>query len=373
MIDDYDYAIIGSGIYGMYAAKLIAEAGQKVVILECEDRPFQRASYINQARVHFGYHYPRSYSTAVKSCGYFERFCEDFGFAINRSFKKIYAISSRYSLTSASQFQKFCYQAKIPCEEVEPDKYFNENAVEAAFETREYAFDAQRISNHLERLLKDTLNVEFRFNSFIERAEKSDKLFKLKLNNGSILKAHNVLNSTYASINQINKLFGQEMFRIKYEIAEVILCNVSRNISDVGITVMDGPFFSVMPFGISDTHTLTSVTFTPHVSCYEDLPRFGCQEFNRSCTTAHLQNCNTCPAKPATAFPYMNQLARKYLRPDIKIDYKCSLFAIKPILRASEIDDSRPTLIRSFSKDPGYAAVLSGKINTVYDMEMIVG
>ena len=212
MIDGYDYAIIGSGIYGMYAAKLIAEAGQKVVILECEDRPFQRASYINQARVHFGYHYPRSYSTAVKSCGYFERFCEEFGFAINRSFKKIYAISSRYSLTSASQFQKFCHQAKIPCEEVGPDKYFNDNAVEAAFETREYAFDAQRISNHLERLLKDTLNVEFRFNSFIECAEKSDKSYKLRLNNGSILKAHNVLNSTYASINQVNKLFDQDMF-----------------------------------------------------------------------------------------------------------------------------------------------------------------
>jgi hypothetical protein len=373
LIDEYDHAVIGSGIYGMYAAKLMAEAGQKVIILEFEDRPFQRASYINQARVHFGYHYPRSYSTAVKSCGYFERFCEDFGFAINRSFKKIYAISSRYSLTSASQFQKFCHQANIPCEEVEPDRYFNKNTVEAAFETREYAFDAQRISNHLERLLNDTLHVEFMFNTFIERAEKSDDFYKLKLNNGTVLKAHNVLNSTYASINQVNQLFGQEKFRIKYEIAEVILCNVSRNISDVGITVMDGPFFSVMPFGISDTHTLTSVTFTPHVSCYEDLPSFGCQELNKSCTAVHLQNCNTCCARPATAFPYMHQLARKYLAPDIEIAYKSSLFAIKPILRASEIDDSRPTLIRSFSKDPGYAAVLSGKINTVYDMEMIVG
>lgn len=370
---EYDYVIIGSGIYGMYAAKLLAESGQKVLILECEDGPFKRASYINQARVHFGYHYPRSYSTALKSGGYFERFCEDFGFAINRSFKKIYAISSRYSLTSASQFQKFCHQANIPCEQVEPDKYFNKNTVEAAFETREYAFDAPRICNHLERLLKDTLYVEFMFNASIERAEKSDNFYKLKLNNGVSLKAHNVLNSTYASINQVNQLFGQEKFPIKYEIAEVILCRVSRNISYVGITVMDGPFFSVMPFGISDTHTLTSVTFTPHVSCYEDLPRFGCQELNKSCTTLHLQNCNTCQARPATAFPYMHQLARKYLAPDIEIAYKGSLFAIKPILRASEIDDSRPTLIRSFSKDPGYAAVLSGKINTVFDLEMIVG
>ena len=27
---------------------------------------------------------------------------------------------------------------------------------------------------------------------------------------------------------------------------------------------MDGPFFSIMPFGETGLHSLTSVTFTPH-------------------------------------------------------------------------------------------------------------
>lgn len=30
-----------------------------------EEAPFTRATYINQARVHMGYHYPRSLSTAM--------------------------------------------------------------------------------------------------------------------------------------------------------------------------------------------------------------------------------------------------------------------------------------------------------------------
>ena len=138
MLKNYDYIIIGSGIYGMYAAKLISErSGLRVLIIECEDRPFKRASYINQARVHNGYHYPRSYSTAITSAKYFKRFCEDFDFAINNRFKKIYAISSKYSLTSSEQFQKFCRHAKIPCEEVNPDKYFDKNTVESALETLE--------------------------------------------------------------------------------------------------------------------------------------------------------------------------------------------------------------------------------------------
>ena len=45
---------------------------------------------------------------------------------------------------------------------------------------------------------------------------------------------------------------------------------------------------------------------------------------------------------------------------------------MKPILLASEIDDSRPTVIKVFSKNPTFASVLSGKINTVYDLNEIL-
>ncbi len=72
----------------MYAAKILAERGKEVLILECEKGPFERASYINQARVHYGYHYPRTIQHAFKSRGYFERFCRDFSFAVNRRFKR---------------------------------------------------------------------------------------------------------------------------------------------------------------------------------------------------------------------------------------------------------------------------------------------
>ena len=42
---------------------------------------------------------------------------------------------------------------------------------------------------------------------------------------------------------------------------------------------------------------------------------------------------------------------------------------MKPILMASEIDDSRPTVIKVFSDEPIFISVLSGKINTVYDLD----
>jgi hypothetical protein len=65
----------------------------------------------------------------------------------------------------------------------------------------------------------------------------------------------------------------------------------------------------------------------------------------------------------------MSALARNYLKQDFKFEYAKSLFSMKPILMASEIDDSRPTVVKVFSKSPTFISVLSGKINTVYDMD----
>ena len=109
-IKKYDKIIIGAGIYGMYAARRILEKypNEKVLIIEIEKTYFNRGSYVNQARLHNGYHYPRSYSTASKSVKYFDRFYNDFKEGINDNFKKVYAVASDYSWANGEQFQKFC-------------------------------------------------------------------------------------------------------------------------------------------------------------------------------------------------------------------------------------------------------------------------
>jgi hypothetical protein len=182
-----------------------------------------------------------------------------------------------------------------------------------------------------------------------------------------------VLNATYASVNQLLSKFGFEPFNIKYELCEIILCNVSERLKNLGITVMDGPFFSVMPFGSTPYHSLTSVAFTPHLTIHSLLPAFPCQKAAGSyCTPKQLGNCNSCAAKPKSAWDYMSKLAKKYLRDEFSFQYVSSLFSVKPILKNSEIDDSRPTVIKRFSEKPTFVSVLSGKINTVYDLDEVL-
>ena len=68
----------------------------------------------------------------------------------------------------------------------------------------------------------------------------------------------------------------------------------------------------------------------------------------------------------------MSNLAKKYLREEYRFEYVKSLFSMKPILKTTEIDDSRPTVIRTFTKSPTFISVLSGKINTVYDLDEVL-
>ena len=380
MDKNYDKIIIGAGLYGLYAADFCSSRGEKVLVLECDKTPFQRATYINQARVHMGYHYPRSLSTAVKSAGYFRRFVEDFGFCIHDKFDQVYATSDKFSWTNAEQFIAFCKAADIKCEEISVSKYFKHGMCDGAFLTEEYTYDAGILRQYYEERLTEQQSVEMIYEAQIERIIKKNKVFEVWFSDGSCTEAPFILNATYASVNQVIDItegISKEFFDIKYELCEIILCEPSDVLRGTGITVMDGPFFSIMPFGKTGLHSLTSVTFTPHMTSYDRTPIFTCQqklaERNKGqeklCSPRKLRNCNTCACRPQSAWSYMSHLADKYLREEYTYTYQSSLYSMKPILKSSEVDDSRPTAIKLLNREPVFISVLSGKINTVYDLD----
>jgi hypothetical protein len=372
MTEKYDYVIFGAGIYGLFAATFLGKKGQKVALIEFDDKPLLRASYVNQARVHNGYHYPRSVSTAVKSAQYYERFNRDFEFAVNRKFKKIYAVSAHDSLTNGEQFLKFCRDVNIPAVEINPNLYFNSGMVDGAFETDEFTYDASIIREWYMEKVEHDPNIHTYYRHKLIEVERDDIQFSLLFENGLKLITSKVLNATYASLNQLIQKFAFDPFKIKYEMCEVILTKANPVLSNVGITVMDGPFFSVMPFGYSGYHSLTSVGHTPHETCHEKMPTFSCQQHIEECSSEYLENCNLCAARPKSAWTRMNQISKKYLSPNLSFEYSESLFSIKALMASSELDDSRPTVVRQLSTAPSFISVLSGKFNTIYDLEEVL-
>ena len=174
----YDKIIIGAGLYGLYSALFCCRRGQNVIVLECDSTPFRRATYINQARVHQGYHYPRSISTAMKSAGYFERFNKDYAFCVNKEFDQIYATSAEYSWSNGKQFKEFCKAANIPCEELHPGNYFKDGMCDGVFRTREYTYDAMILKDYfMEELAKYPNSVEIKYGVDIRSIDKDTDAF----------------------------------------------------------------------------------------------------------------------------------------------------------------------------------------------------
>ncbi len=277
-------------------------------------------------------------------------------------------------MDKGKQFAEFCRAAGIPCRELVPDLYFRGGMCDGAFLAREYTYDAMLLKDYfLEQLRAYPKNVSLQCGTDIRRMEQLQDMYAVFTADGKEYRSGFVLNAAYAGTNQVLHMAGYEKFGIKYELCEIILCDVNENLRGVGFTVMDGPFFSIMPFGKTGLHSLTAVSFTPHMTSYGELPEFDCQARSGNyCSKLRLGNCNDCPAKPATSYSYMSRLARKYIRDEYSFSLNQTLFSMKPILVSSELDDSRPTVIRTSSQKPVFVSVLSGKINTVYDLDEVL-
>ena len=371
-----DFLIIGGGLFGVYAALYLAKKGAKVILVEKEARLMQKASIVNQARLHAGYHYPRSVATALMSDDNKARFTKDHKDFILFDYDKYYAIDRYGSFTDAAQFERFCKYIDIDCDLVKGHPLFNEHRLEAVFKTTEYTFDPILIARHYDRKIKEEKGVQLLFEYQITEAQSSSDHWEVNLQHLPSQKriqidANQVINATYSASNSINALFGLNNINLMHEISEMAFVT-SPQLKNTGLTVMDGPFASIMPYGKSGLLSLSSVAYTHHKVSYDLLPNFDCQEKRKDCEPSFTSICNECAFKPSSNHRQMLAQIRQYLADDVVLHYYNSMFTIKSKLQANYIDDGRPTEIAVLHENPRFYCIFAGKINSIYEIEKLV-
>ncbi|MBI5914170.1 MAG: FAD-binding oxidoreductase [Bacteroidetes bacterium] len=372
----YDFLIIGGGIFGCYAALYLARKGARICLVEKERELFKKASIVNQARLHGGYHYPRSVATALMSDDNKQRFTEEHKPFIRFDFEKYYAIDKYGSLTDAAQFERFCRFIDIRCERVEGHPLFNYERLEALYLTTEYTFDPLLIGEFYKEKIEAEPNVEVRLFTEIKKAEAADGAWRVVLQNleneaVETIEAQKTINATYAASNALNRLFGLADIDLMHEISEIAFVT-SPQLQDIGLTVMDGQFGSLMPYGKSGLLSLSSEAYTHHKESYDNLPRFDCQQRNPLCRPDFTADCNTCEAKPPSNFRKMLGQIGQYFSPQVEMHYLHSFFTIKSKLKANFIDDGRPTEISCLHRNPDFYCIFAGKINSIYEIEKML-
>ncbi len=370
----FDTIVIGGGIFGTYAALYLAKVGQRVGLLEKEAGLLQKASVVNQARLHGGYHYPRSIATARMSDDHKTRFTTDHQPFINFAFEKFYAIEKFGSFTDGQQFERFCDYIGIRYKRIYQHPLFNFNRIEALYATTEYSFDPFLIAQHYRQKLAEEPAVTILTNARIAVVQNNGQKWEIELIHGGARirwLANMAINATYAGSNAVNRLFGVADIPLMHEISEIVLLT-SPQVQNIGLTVMDGPFGSIMPYGLSGLLSLSSVAYTHHKVSYEALPTFNCQVRNPNCRPDFTANCNHCLAQPASSYRKMLAQIRQYFNPEVDFHYFSSLFTIKSKLKANFIDDGRPTEITLLRESPRFYCIFAGKINSIYEIEKVV-
>ena len=238
----YDYLVVGAGIYGRYISRKLSQHFDVVTIAKDDSLTFNQspqgtASLVNQARVHNGYHYPRSITTALHSVNYYERFKREFKAALIENFDQVYAIPKFGSMTSAKQFDKFANDLHVKCDTHIPD-CLNQQVIEGSWLTDEVAIDTKKMMQMLP--LGNTF-----INDSIISIDYVDDAYIVTTSKGYKVSAKRIVNCSYAGISVIENLSDRApQTNVVYEACEIALFEVPEEFKHIGVTFMDGPFVS---------------------------------------------------------------------------------------------------------------------------------
>jgi glycine/D-amino acid oxidase-like deaminating enzyme len=226
--------------------------------------------------------------------------------------------------------------------------------VEEVFACHEVAFDHKILGRAVGERLADA-GVEVRLNTELVGLADHRSGAIAALSDGSEVSARYAFNITYAQINTVLAKAGLPGARLKHEVAELALIEPPRELEKIGITMMDGPFFSTMPYPSESLYSLTHVRYTPHES-WADNPQ------------ARDPYRYFAALEPETRYAFMLRDAQRYLPCLAGATYRRSIYDVKTILIKNEADDGRPILYHRKPDSSGVISILGGKIDNIYDL-----
>jgi glycine/D-amino acid oxidase-like deaminating enzyme len=273
----------------------------------------------------------------------------------------LYAIARRNSKVNARQFQRFCKEIGACLDSATPEytEMFDRRLVEAVFLVEEFAFDAAQ----LQSWAKDKLaacDVEVTLNHRVESCRVDGVGSAVDIvsedNDGGVetVTARYVFNCTYSGLNHLGGTFRPVAASLKHEVTEMGLIEMPPAMCGLGITVMDGPFFSAMPFPARNLHSISHVRYTPHLYWYDEVGKDPYERLDRYAKDSRVDR--------------MIRDAKRYMPGLGDAVIKDSLFEVKTVLVKNEGNDGRPILFEKSQTLPGFYSVLGGKIDNIYDV-----
>ncbi|KKW24588.1 MAG: hypothetical protein UY74_C0018G0002 [Candidatus Kaiserbacteria bacterium GW2011_GWC2_52_8b] len=253
-------AIIGAGIFGSNCAIELA-ASFDVTLFDKNKSILSEASYINQYRHHWGYHYPRSQETVNDIRAAIDDFEQRYRTAIVTKFPTYYSVAKKDSKVTAAEFLQFCDRNELPYTIEDPsDMYLNNKKISVTIKTYEPIYNYDKLKSITASLLKKK-SIKIRLNSEITHARIVQGGQKeLTIKEG--VRVHRerfdyVINVTYARYNDFCSWLGFPKKAMRMDLVEVLW--MKADIPKISLAIMDGAFTNIVPSGIDGVFTLVHI------------------------------------------------------------------------------------------------------------------
>ncbi|HEY8271071.1 MAG TPA: hypothetical protein VIG33_09290, partial [Pseudobdellovibrionaceae bacterium] len=162
---------------------------------------------------------------------------------------------------------------------------------------------------------------------------------------------------TYSKINETLAHSHLPIIPLRHEFTEMALVSVPEELQGLAVTVMDGPFWSMMPFPCRGLASLSHVRHTPHYQWSDE------ETFNPTANGELIKK---------TAFNFMIKDAARFVPLMSQVKHEDSLWEVKTILPRSDENDSRPILFQRDCGLKGLHIVLGGKIDNIFDIISLI-
>lgn len=343
-------AIIGGGIFGTTCALELSKHFP-VTLFERHADILTEASRANQYRHHMGYHYPRSPETIQEiknSTRDFEQFYKSI---IISKFPAYYCVARKDSLFTASQFLTMCDKLDLSYKRAYPAAdWLNPKTVNLCLKTPEAIYDYQAFKNLIKKRIKKSSNITINLKRCITDIQFDNEGAKiLTIHNGKRKikqKFDYVINATYIHYNDFCDWLKFPKRPLEFRLKEVVVIGLDKK-PQCAVTIMDGPFATIVPTAEKGVYTFGDVPLSIHESYTSG---------------ENLSLIEKRVKKLKSRWPQMQLRCKKWI-PIIKnARYLDSMFVILPVEPSAKMTDARPTDITSHGF--GCWSVFSGKIIT---------
>jgi glycine/D-amino acid oxidase-like deaminating enzyme len=268
-------------------------------------------------------------------------------------------VAKRDSRVTAGQFRHFCKEIGAPVEraDLKIRNLFNPALIEDVFITREYVFDAELLNQGIGNQLSE-YGVKISLNTRVSEIHReSAESISLTLSQSDVdrkIMARYVFNCSYSGLNQFCGEFPGTARQLVHELTELALVKPPPSLEGLGITVIDGPFFSLMPFPSRGLCSLSHVRYTPHQSWPD---RAGIDPYDK--LQRYVRD---------SRFERMQRDVTRFIPSATELIHTESLFEIKTVMSRNSLNDGRPILLEKHPEIGACYSILGGKIDNIYDI-----